>query len=83
MAIINYISIEVKTVTSGTDIVPQGYKNISFANTGSADATLTQNGKSWVLPSGAVFNLNSTRSTDAWMAVEINAPATTVIATYY
>jgi len=81
--IINYIGVSVLKVTSDTDTVPEGFKTCSFANTGSANATLTQNGQSWTLPSGAVFNLDSTRMTDAWYAVVIDASSTTVEATYY
>ncbi len=83
MGIISLRGVTVITANAETKVVPEGFKTCSFVNTGSNDATLTQNGQSWIVPSGAVYNLNNTRDNDAWHAVSINAATTVVIATYY
>jgi len=66
-----------------TKSVPEGFKSCSFVNTGEGDGTLTQNGQSWTLPAGAVFNLPSTRDNDYWFAVSIDATGTIIEAVYY
>jgi len=82
MSTINYIGINTISVNDSIAFLPQGFSECSIINTGDADAILTQNGQSWTLPAGNVYQLSSTFSTNAWMAISINAVGTTVTATY-
>ena len=69
---------EVLFINDTTEIVPEGYLNIALLNFGTSDATITQNGNSWVLPTGREFNFGARKNNKGWMAVTVNAVGTQV-----
>ena len=83
MGIVKNKGVIVVVANNAVAVVPVGFKSCSFINTGAADATLTQNGQSWTLPAGAVFNLPSRRSNDGWFAVSMDGTGTVVEAVFY
>ena len=83
MSIVQSISVSVAKPNNTTATIPEGFLSASFVNIGAADATLTQDGKTWTLKSGNVFNLPIPEGNQTWKAVTIDATGTTVECVYF
>lgn len=62
---------------------PEGFQSATFNNLGMADATITQNGKTWSLPTGQIYTFAARQDLNPWLAVTCNAVGTKVECTWY
>ena len=83
MGIIQLRSIKSLRFDNTIGEVPEGFSQASFRNLGDNPATLTQNGNSWTLAKGEVFNIGNRKDEDAWMLVEVDASSTIVECVYF
>ena len=76
-------SLEQLLLNNASGTIPEGFMSASLTNLGSADATFTQNGKTFTLPAGAVFNFGDLEGNYYWKAVTVDATGTIVQVAYY
>jgi hypothetical protein len=76
------VGLEPLMATNEIKIIPEGFIQASIKNRGSADGTITQNGKSWLLAPGDVLNFDTPPNTKAYYAVTMDATGTVLLAVY-
>jgi hypothetical protein len=82
-SIADLVGITVKTVINDTSTIDNGFQCASLSNLGSASATITQNGQSFILPSGSTFNFPVREGNKSWYGLSIVATTTTVQVVYF
>lgn len=83
MGLRNYQSVDTIAFDNIEGGVPEGFNTATFNNLGVAAAILTQNGKSWTLPTGQIYTFAYRMDNNAWMGVHVNAVGTKVECTFY
>ena len=76
-------SIKVTKVTDTTGAVAQGFLFASLANLGDADGSITQNGQTFTLPAGGVFNFPDMEGNNMWDTLTIDATGTEIECVYF